>query len=802
MLRALGTKRSVALCSRPVRFYSASYDPFGDTGFKPQNRQTGKFDRKKNRGVSRDAALKVKNPHKRKEQLFPQPQNDGGEQFKVFGGSQRAYPVFEGKTHERALADPPVLPNRVTKMHKWIENEADRFVRLLRLFVREPTIAKACLDHGQTYAFHNMIQIVRNEFIGLGFKVTTPEFKHLDYADKTKHPPFILARPAHEDPSKPIIVVYANYDTVNVSEMGWAHAPYDMGRFEGSLTGRGVAAKAVIAGWLAALSTMHTANVKPTANFRFCFDPMGELGAGALDTALGLEDTRFFKDADAVLVSQGQWNSSLNPSIIHGQRGCHNYYLNIKGTEFRNDAGRFAGARREPLTELMHLMAEVTSYDQNTLLPRAQGLDLHVAQPSEEDVTSFKELGTCVEELKDQMGADRIKKGRKSDILMKMWTEPAVSIQSIKHGYEPEEAYPTTIPKHATARFAIRTVPNMDMDSMDRMVTRYFAELHNALKSDNQMHFKMLSRYPWWLASTNNWHYDTAKQAIRSVYNVEPELTREGGTSPVPALFEKHLQKTVLCLPIGLPSDAPRSVEENFSETNFINGIKTFVSYMYFVGENARVTGDKFVSDVAFPLPIKLPPPLKQMTREFNNLINASEEIPPPQGEPVLLSAEFDHNDYADRLEKIENIKIRTGDKPVVYEHPTLPPLVMYGPLTQESAQLNTLLNVTREPSDFPKDYMHPEPYQRGGEAAPKPQGSTKDLLVRLRQQLESDGTYQRDKARKASLDRMHSEENDKATKTGKGKPQRAKTKLKVVKMTKEEEKKLDREIQERLFEG
>ncbi|KAG5372911.1 Cys-Gly metallodipeptidase dug1 [Yarrowia sp. C11] len=482
-------------------------------------------------------------------------------------------------------------------MHLAVERDADVYVSFLRDLMSYSTIAKHFIEDGQSYAFYDTVQMLRTEFEEFGYVVRTPEFRsELMSADK-KHPPFILASPRRMDPNKPTILVHAHYDNVSTAEGGWAHDPLQMGRKDGYLTGRGVSSKSVIAAWISALAVMKKTKTPIGVNVKFVLDPLGELGSSSLDSCLAKENSGFFRDISAAIVCQGQWMTDKQPTIVYGQRGVQNYYMNIKGGEKRVDAGRYAGLVREPLMELMYMMSNLTALDQTTLFPRLTSpkLPLFVADVSKEETKAIDDLNVTLKQLKETLGVKQLKTLSRTEAIQRIWREPAVSITSIKSGFEPEEEYQTTIPKHATARFSIRTVPNMDFETADNLLKHYFTTLHKSMKTRTELHIKCLYQYPWWLSSRHHWNYDTASKAIKSVWKVAPDYTREGGSSPVAALLEKHLKTNVLCLPIGKPSDQPKTVDENFDEVHYINAIKTFCSYLFYSGDMSR-NADKFIA--------------------------------------------------------------------------------------------------------------------------------------------------------------------------------------------------------------
>ncbi|KAG5360152.1 Cys-Gly metallodipeptidase dug1 [Yarrowia sp. B02] len=603
------------------------------------------------RQQKKEGPLKKKNMAMRRLKLFKEPPNDNGEMFKDRYGQmtpeeKETMPTYLSFPEDHPRACEVRNPEEVEHMHLIADRSADVFVGLLRDLVVEPTVAKSYVYDGQTCS--NTVQQIKAELTAMDYFVRIPEFKHPALPEDKRHPRFVFAQPKRMDHSKPTVLVYAHYDTVGTTEAGWAHDPHKMGRFQGNLTGRGVANKSVITAWICALATLKEAKIAPSVNVKFCFDPFGELGNGALEECLSTESSGFFKDISAVIVSQGQWMTDTQPSIIYGQRGVHNYYLNVKGGEKRLDAGQYGGLVREPMIELMHLVSNLTSLDQNELFPRTSNLPLHIANTDEEEARRFRDLNVTTDQLKEMLGVKQLKDTDKVAALRRIWSEPSVSINSVKHGFEPEEDYPTTIPKHATARFSLRTVPNTDMTSIDLLVRKYFESLHRSMDTSTELSVRCMSRFAWWLSSRDHWSYHTAAKAIKSVWKVTPDFVREGGTSAAPSLFEKHLKTAnILCLPIGRPSDQLRTVDENFGEEHFINAVKTFCSYMYYAGDMAKVS-DEFI----VPEKDRKPQEKKQPKSKLKGLIpipaksqpDTASDTEPRVREPQRNSAEFRKN--------------------------------------------------------------------------------------------------------------------------------------------------------------
>ena len=59
------------------------------------------------------------------------------------------------------------------------------------------------------------------------------------------------------------------------------------------------------------------------------------------------------------------------------------------------------------------------------------------------------------------------------------------------------------------------------------------------------------------------------------VHNVEPDMIREGGSSPVILSFQEAIGENVMLLPMGCVDDGAHSQNEKMNRSNFLNGVST-----------------------------------------------------------------------------------------------------------------------------------------------------------------------------------------------------------------------------------
>ena len=74
--------------------------------------------------------------------------------------------------------------------------------------------------------------------------------------------------------------------------------------------------------------------------------------------------------------------------------------------------------------------------------------------------------------------------------------------------------------------------------------------------------------------------YRAAEKAMETVWGKKPIPTREGGSIPIVALFEKELGLKTLLMGFGLDEDAIHSPNESYGITNYFQGIETICHFL------------------------------------------------------------------------------------------------------------------------------------------------------------------------------------------------------------------------------
>ncbi len=136
------------------------------------------------------------------------------------------------------------------------------------------------------------------------------------------------------------------------------------------------------------------------------------------------------------------------------------------------------------------------------------------------------------------------------------------------------------IPARVAGKFSVRLVPSMTPDGVNAAVDAHLKRVFASLKSPNAMSVVACHSGRPWVADINHWNFEAAHRATKTVYGVDPDYTREGGSIPVALSFQEALGKNVLLLPMGRADDGAHSVNEKLDRSNYINGVKLMIAYL------------------------------------------------------------------------------------------------------------------------------------------------------------------------------------------------------------------------------
>lgn len=391
-----------------------------------------------------------------------------------------------------------------------------------------------------------------------------PGKEHLDL------PPVVIARYGN-DKNKRTVLVYGHYDVQPAGkEDGWATEPFELSVDEkGRMFGRGSTDdKGPVLGWINAIEAHQKAGVDFPVNLLCCFEGMEEYGSEGLDDFINHEASRYFKDADVVCISDNYWLGTEKPCLTYGLRGCNYYSVEVKGPAQDLHSGVFGGSAQEPMTDLMHILSRLVDINGKILIP---GINDLVAPVTEEEKKLYPPIAYNMENLYESIGSKTSIFESKDETLMARWRFPSLSVHGVEGAFSQPGAK-TVIPAKVIGKFSIRTVPNMESNEVNELVYKYIKDEFKKLGSKNTLNVFCQHDGKWWVASPFHWNFKAAAKAVKEVFGVEPDMTREGGSIPVTLTFEQATGKNVLLLPMGSSTDGAHSINEKLDRRNYIEG--------------------------------------------------------------------------------------------------------------------------------------------------------------------------------------------------------------------------------------
>ncbi|RCH82333.1 hypothetical protein CU098_003723 [Rhizopus stolonifer] len=464
---------------------------------------------------------------------------------------------------------------------EYVNKHQNDFVERLRKAVAIPSVSG---DPAHRPDVFRMSEFLVDELKALGAQVETRDLgKQNWHGQELDLPPIVLAS-IGSNPEKKTILVYGHYDVQPaLLEDGWNTNPFELVEDEKNrLIGRGATDdKGPVLGWINVVEAHKALGLELPVNLKFCLEGMEESGSEGLDPLIFQEADKYFKDVDAVCISDNYWLGTTKPCLTYGLRGVSYFHMKVKGPAADLHSGVFGGTIHEPMVDLVKVMSKLVDHHGKILVP---GIYEQVRTLSDEEQKTYDNLAFKMEELHDAVGNKINIHENIRDTLQCRWRNPSLSLHGIEGAfYNPGDK--TVIPAAVTGKFSIRTVPDMEPEKVTELVVKYCQEEFAKLGSKNQFEVFCTHGGNHWLSSPEHPNYVAAAKAVETVYKVKPDLTREGGSIPVTLSFQEALKKNVLLLPMGRGDDGAHSTNEKLDRSNYVQGTQLLGAYLYEVAQ-------------------------------------------------------------------------------------------------------------------------------------------------------------------------------------------------------------------------
>ncbi|WBW72690.1 dipeptidase Dug1 [Schizosaccharomyces osmophilus] len=462
-------------------------------------------------------------------------------------------------------------------LYSLIDKKKDEFIARLAKAVAIPSVSA---DVNLRPKVYEMADFVVDEFTKLGAKMEKRDIgSHEMEGQEVPLPPIVLGQYG-SDPSKKTVLIYNHFDVqpASVSD-GWSTDPFKLEvDSKDRMIARGVTDdKGPLIGWISAVQAYQECGLDFPVNLLMCFEGMEEYGSEGLDDLIRAEAQKYFAKADCVCISDTYWLGTKKPVLTYGLRGVSYFSMTVQGPGADLHSGVFGGTVHEPMTDLIAVMSSLVKPNGEILIP---GIMDQVAKLTSEEDSLYDTIDYEMSDLENAAGADVSIYPDTKRTLQHRWRYPTLSLHGIEGAFSGSGAK-TVIPAKVNGKFSIRTVPDMEPETVRELVQNHVEKVFSSLGSKNKLTFHALHAGAWWSSSPKHWHYDVGSRATERVFGVKPDFVREGGSIPVTVTFEHALNRNVLLLPMGRGDDGAHSINEKLDLDNFMKGIKLFCTYVH-----------------------------------------------------------------------------------------------------------------------------------------------------------------------------------------------------------------------------
>ncbi len=370
------------------------------------------------------------------------------------------------------------------------------------------------------------------------------------------------------DESKPTVLVYGHYDVQPPDPKDlWDTPPFEPTVRNGDIYARGASDdKGQSFTHVKALEAYQNTDTEFPVNIKYIFE--GEEEVGSPNLVPFIKEYKELLSCDMVLISDTAMFAEDTPSITYGLRGLAYMEVEVKGPNRDLHSGVYGGAVDNPANVLCKIIAQLKDEKGVIQIP---GFYDDVIELTDEEREAYRNLPFDKNEFKEKLGLKALNGEQGYSTLERTTARPTLDVNGMWSGYQGEGAK-TVLPAEAGAKVSMRLVP----DQEPKKIAKLFKDHIESLAPDT-VTVTVTEHHGGHPAITDLSFYglQAAADAFEEVYDKEPFFTREGGSIPIVADFQKVLGAQSILMGFGLNSDAIHSPNEKFALKDFYRGIKT-----------------------------------------------------------------------------------------------------------------------------------------------------------------------------------------------------------------------------------
>ena len=374
------------------------------------------------------------------------------------------------------------------------------------------------------------------------------------------------------DPALPTVLVYGHYDVQPADPYDlWDSPPFEPVIKNDRIYARGACDdKGQMYMHIKAYEALIKTNSLP-CNIKFMIEGEEEVGSENLETFVK-ENLEKLK-ADVIVISDTSIISNDTPSITVGLRGLSYLEVEVTGPNRDLHSGTYGGAVGNPINVLCQMIASLQDKHGKITIP---GFYDKVEELATEYREQMAQAPFNSEDYKNHLAIEEVKGEKGFSTIERTGIRPALDVNGIWGGYTGEGAK-TVLPSKAYAKISMRLVPHQSSHEITELFTSHFKSM-----APKSVKIKVTPHHGGEpsVIPTHSIGYKAAAKAMEKTWEKTPIPTREGGSIPIVALFQKELGLDAILMGFGLNEDAIHSPNESYGLFNYYRGIET-ISHFY-----------------------------------------------------------------------------------------------------------------------------------------------------------------------------------------------------------------------------
>jgi acetylornithine deacetylase/succinyl-diaminopimelate desuccinylase-like protein len=373
------------------------------------------------------------------------------------------------------------------------------------------------------------------------------------------------------DPSLPTVLVYGHYDVQPADPYElWDSEPFNPVVKNGKIVARGSADdKGQMYIHVKAFEIMEKHGGTP-CNVKFMIEGEEEVGSENLE--IFINENKEKLAADVILISDTSMIANEHPSIAVSLKGLSYLQVEVTGPNRDLHSGVYGGAVANPINVLCRMITSLQDENKRITIP---GFYDKVVELTKDERDEMNKAPFDLNAFKNDLAIDDVEGESGYNTLERQGIRPTLDVNGIWGGYIGEGSK-TVLPSKAYAKISMRLVPDQNHKEITKMFQEHFEKIApKSVKVKVEPHHGGEPA----VTPTDSIGYQAASKAFEEAWGKIPIPTREGGSIPIVALFNKVLGLDSLLVGFGLDSDAIHSPNESFGVENYLKGIETITLF-------------------------------------------------------------------------------------------------------------------------------------------------------------------------------------------------------------------------------